>query len=284
MVHLEHADTATAIGFLKPKRLRHNRDTLVSICKERFQIQDLTYWQSIRLLQSPEILSEEEGEAPKEIWNLENGTFKKSLLAIMDQDHFQENWKFSNHEIGLYSESLKRALGLFQQLYPEIYEEFAETIHALLFAKRDSYDGGSVSSRVGMIWLSPKEHWTDVNWADNLLHEFVHNCLFLEDMVNTIFPYSASRMAEDDALVVSAIRRTKRGYDKSYHAAFVAYALVEFYEKLGRFDKAKSLLIPLFPSLNDMRQNLTFISDNGQKHLDDLIGSVLGKSRQLGLT
>jgi hypothetical protein len=38
-------------------------------------------------------------------------------------------------------------------------------------------------------------------------------------------------------LAFSAIRQIKRGYDKSYHSAFVSFSLIELYLKLPKFTR-----------------------------------------------
>lgn len=280
---ITESKTEFSVGFISPQRLRDNQSAIIEFCKTKFEKDYLTFWEAIRLLQSPEIQSSYSPKQPIEVWNLENPTFDKGLLEIMDQPKFQQDWSFTSSDIQRLRPNLEKGLELFSNFFPETFKEFTNIIHSLLFAKRDAYDGGSVSSRIGMIWLSPKQTWTEVHWADNLVHEFVHNCLFIEDMVDTIFPFGAARMAKEDALIISAIRRQKRGYDKSYHAAFVAYTLVEFYQTIGLIDKAIDIIPPLLVSLEDLSTNQNFISKNGQQYLDELIQNILEKSNELGI-
>jgi hypothetical protein len=82
---------------------------------------------------------------------------------------------------------------------------------------------------MGAIWLGldPNDEISD--YAALILHEYVHQCLFLEDMVRSIFIGGKTDLAVPDALVTSALRRTPRGYDKSFHSAFVAVTLSRLY-------------------------------------------------------
>lgn len=49
-------------------------------------------------------------------------------------------------------------------------------------------EGGSVSGCIGMVYLCPKHDWKPTFYAEMLVHEYVHNRLFVDGMVNGIFP------------------------------------------------------------------------------------------------
>ena len=96
-------------------------------------------------------------------------------------------------------------------------------------------------------------------------------------MVNTVMPFTAVRMEEEDGLITSSIRQVKRGYDKSYHAAFVAYGLICFYVKIEQNKKALTFLNPLLISLDELIRNQNFLSERGIFLLDELCENVLEK-------
>ena len=83
-------------------------------------------------------------------------------------------------------------------------------------------------------------------------------------MVNTIFIYDVERMEMDEGLVTSAILRRKRGYDKSFHSAFVAVTMANFYNQLGMLVKANSLTTPM-AELCKRIKNKTAIFDRSWK-------------------
>ena len=80
------------------------------------------------------------------------------------------------------------ALNLIALLHKDLHELIVSHIGAFYFAKKEGFGGGSVSGLVGMIWLNPPSYWNIVDYAEAIYHEFIHNSLFLDDMVNCIFP------------------------------------------------------------------------------------------------
>jgi hypothetical protein len=125
--------------------------------------------------------------------------------------------------------ALCRTLNTLSQVFPATSASLHKVIRHVIFAGREGYTGGTVSNRIGLIWLAPKPEWTDYTWLENLVHEFVHNAIFVEDMVYRLLVAGGDRLEQPDALAISAIRQTKRGYDKAYHSAFVSYTLAEMY-------------------------------------------------------
>lgn len=114
-------------------------------------------------------------------------------------------------------------------------------------------EGGSVSGCIGMVYLCPKEDWDVTFYAEMLVHEYVHNRLFLDDMVNGLFP-DLSLLKHPEAQVTSTIRRTKREYDKSFHAACVSCALAYFYDKLGDQTKTEEFILPVEQTLRELEE------------------------------
>lgn len=104
-------------------------------------------------------------------------------------------------------------------------------VGSFLILKKKNFGGGSVSNILGMIWLNPQENWSVIDCAEAIYHEFIHQSIFLDDMVNSIFP-DADACAEDDALVTSTILKKKRPLDRSYHAAGVSLGVMHLYYML----------------------------------------------------
>ena len=66
-----------------------------------------------------------------------------------------------------------------------------------------------------------------IDYAEAQYHEFIHNSLFLDDLVNSIFP-DTKVITTEDALVTSTIPKIKRPLDRSFHSAGVAIGLMHF--------------------------------------------------------
>lgn len=162
----------------------------------------------------------------------------------------------------------------FQQ-FPADFAVYQQMVRRVVYAWRDEYSGGSVSSRIGWIWMSPQQGWDVSDYLENLIHEYVHNALFLEEMVHTLFSTSGANMAAPENRIVSAIRRVPRYFDQAFHAAGVALVLLEVAENNGRFDTSRSILDGLLPSLDALKDRLDLLSPNGVRVLNEMIDRAL---------
>ncbi len=233
-------------------------------------------------LQSPELghLSNDCGQ-PTLLWNVEDYAFQAALLEIMDINKLPEDWKYTPQAVEKLEEVAIQGMNLFKELMPETFLILQESIPYILMGNRFGYGGGSISSRIGLIWLAPLEDWSIETWAENIVHELVHNILFIEELVNTIFRYSVQEMAEPNATAISAIRQEKRGFDKSFHSAFVSFSIAKFYLLHGSAEKVKAILPPLIVCLNDLVQNNWVLTLNGKAMLDELIDHTLSMAREI---
>ena len=111
--------------------------------------------------------------------------------------------------------------------------------------------------------MSPERDWDQDDLLEDLVHEYVHNVLFLEEMVHSLFAISAAEMAEPPNRVVSAIRRVPRYFDQAYHAAVVALVLAELALQTNRRDAAIVYVDGLLPSLDALRQKREVMSSHG---------------------
>lgn len=144
-------------------------------------------------------------------------------------------------------------------------------------------DGGSVSCCIGLIWLSPKEDWTTDYYAEMLVHELVHNIVFLEDMVQGVMP-EPTLLERSDALSISAIRQTRRPYDKAFHSACVTAAIMYLYQVIGKQEQANRHITPLRRTIIELRrsdqalknQGLNLLTDNGREMVRELEEFIKG--------
>lgn len=213
---------------------------------------------------------------PELIWfDKKNKVFSYALQNLIGNVALSDNVSYDFKERVNYEQKYESALKQFELNLPETFSAFKELIAFIVLAKRPGFGGGTVSNRIGLIWLAPEMYWTDDDWLENLVHEFIHNALFLEDMVNTVFTAGGSRLGEEDALAMSAIRQVKRGYDKAYHSAFVSYGLIEHYLWLNKKDKAIKFIDPLVICVEDLVKNTNFITKHGEALLFELAEQVV---------
>jgi len=217
---------------------------------------------------------------PEIIWyDKDQEKFSYALRNLAGDVDISEISSFSNEYRKIHEESYYNALRRFEEYFPETFVAFKELIAFIIFAKRSGYGGGTVSNRIGLIWLAPENYWSEDDWLENLVHEFIHNVLFLEDMVHTVFTAGGDRLSEEDALAISAIRQVKRGYDKSYHSAFVSFGIIEHYLQLGKKEKALTFLDPLTICVDDLVKNTNFITEHGKQLLFELAKQIV-KTRE----
>jgi len=160
---------------------------------------------------------------------------------------------FSSVEITHIKQLVYEAMTLINETDRELYLCIIQSVSTLAFYKfvDPGYIGGTISSIIGVIWLDPsdKEKWTVEVMAEQIVHEFIHTSLFINELVHT--SYSNYDLLEV-ALVKSAIRQQVRNYDKSFHAAHVATGLVAFLVKAGFIERAAELIANLQSSIDDL--------------------------------
>jgi len=135
-----------------------------------------------------------------------------------------------------------------------------DLVGEIIVLNKDGYVSGSSSHILGVIWISVNRGWHVSDWAEVLLHESVHQSMFLTEMVRGIFRYTHEELASKEMLTMSSILKVPRPYDIAFHAATVSATLVDFHEWAGHMDRARQLCDPLIVTLtelNDKRKSLT---------------------------
>lgn len=274
---METTTTQNGLGlsFASKERLNESQNLVI---KSNDKFRD--FGSAMRSLQCPETLGFTNDRLD---WQAPRGMYAKSLREIMDVDEFPENWSIDPKEQEVYLKKFEDALNLIHRSMPDVFDGIESTIFQFFFARRPGYGGGSVSSKIGMIWLAPEESWTTVFWAENIIHEFIHNTLFLEDMVHGVFPYTSIVMSQPQACVLSSIRQQPRGYDKSFHAAFVALGIIRFYLILEEYKKARNFVAPLIKSVEGLIQKEEYLSRNGRRLLRELVESTINLPHEVSM-
>lgn len=153
--------------------------------------------------------------------------------------------------------------------------EYAEVIRLLvgcfIFARKRGFGGASFGECLGAIWLSPSPKWETIDFAESIIHESIHQANFLDIMVRGMYSVHPHVMEKDDALVISAIRKTKRPYHLALDSIWVAAALMRFYESQNLPAKAVAFCTPMLPTLAELKQQEQhFLTAYGQGRLREL--------------
>ncbi len=196
---------------------------------------------------------------------------KEMFAHVMTVQQLPKNWMFSNYEQKSIKEHINRGLQLLKNFDEQIWYAIHFVIGQFIFARREKLGGGSISSTIGTVWLNPSNNWNALDFADRILHEYVHQCIFIHEMVNSIFTSNTiEELAENEARVTSTILGHNRGYAKSFHSAFVAFTLMQFYLKLGIRCYVEKFSIRLETTLLELNSKRHLLTTSGQNILDDL--------------
>jgi hypothetical protein len=194
-----------------------------------------------------------------------------AFRTVMVVESLPPGWAFSPDEQIAVMRRVSDALRVINGLDPLLLEALRTIVGAFALAKLPTYDGGSISNLIGAIWLGLDPARPIIDFAEVIFHEYIHQSLFLEDMVHSIFLVGESEMDLAEYRVTSAIRKIPRGYDKSFHSAVVAVALARFYRKLGMPDKSDEFWSPLGTTVSELQGDTRFLSNHGRAVLADLV-------------
>ncbi|MFX3625478.1 MAG: HEXXH motif-containing putative peptide modification protein [Ectobacillus sp.] len=206
------------------------------------------------------------------IIDFENEKLLNHLVAdgmIDREDTYNQNHLFNPQDQNIIRDNIEKALRLIKMLQPELHFLMTQLIGTIVCFRKKGYGGGSVSSLIGAIWFNPLAKWSVVDYAEALYHEFIHNSLFLDDMVNSIFP-DTKIITTEEALVTSTILKIKRPLDRSFHSAGVAIGLMHFYHMLSDYKKILSFKEPLRITITEMNDKQKYLGEQGKEILREM--------------
>jgi hypothetical protein len=148
----------------------------------------------------------------------------------------------------------------------KLHDLIVQFIGTIVCIKRQG-SSGTVSSLIGMIWLNPNPTWNIVDYAENIVHEFIHNTIFLADLSQTIFAMP-HWYAPKESLVVSAMKQYPRGINIVFHSLFVSVGLIIFLEKSNQTERALNLTAGIEKTTDGLNEKKNgFLTDFGQELL-----------------
>jgi hypothetical protein len=204
------------------------------------------------------------------LFDVGNACEKEALCRIMAVDDLPADWGYPASEHAMIARRIEEAWKLINRASPAVRASIQTIIGSLSIARLAGFEGGSVSSVIGVIWVGLACGRPAIEFAELLVHEYVHNSLFLEDMVHGLFIDGEQRLGQPDGLVTSAILQIPRGYDKSFHSAFVAVVLAELNRRLGRNKRHAALLAPVTTTVRGLLAKQQFLTVAGRETLADL--------------
>jgi len=97
-------------------------------------------------------------------------------------------------------------------------------IEKIFVDESDVAAGGTTSDAVGVIWANPHPKFDNSDLAEFLVHEFTHNCMFIDEWIHPHYDYSI--MEDKSTWALSAILDKMRPIDKVVHSLVVAAEIV----------------------------------------------------------
>jgi hypothetical protein len=180
-------------------------------------------------------------------------------------------WQYTAEERPIVEAKIRAAHDLIERTDPELYRGLNAVIGAYLLGKAASeVEGGSVSKLIGVIWIGLDVTRPVEDFAELIVHEYVHNALFIDDMVNALFVGGEGLLGLPENCVVSAIRQIARGYDKGFHSAYVAAVLARFFLQSGDVTKARAFITPTVRTVGELLGKPHLLFPAGQERLKDL--------------
>jgi HEXXH motif-containing protein len=132
------------------------------------------------------------------------------------------------HHYDIYSGRFGAGLDLISRCWPELYDEICILTNYFAVIRGEPFVGGSAISCFGTSFFNLRPEWSDVSFADHIVHEAAHQRLHVE------FELQPALINGDYLGAASPIRRDPRPLYGVLHATFVFLRLSLFLERVVR--------------------------------------------------
>jgi hypothetical protein len=146
-----------------------------------------------------------------------------------------------------YTKYFKEAIEFIKQNFYEYYNAYMTLINNIYILSCSDSSSSCSPRYIGYILLFPKPDWTIEKYAEAIIHETVHNMLFIYELVHRVFCADEHKFK-----ITSSISNKSLCYYRSYHSMLVAIALIDYYLKLNNLSKANELWESSYNTLNDL--------------------------------
>jgi hypothetical protein len=136
--------------------------------------------------------------------------------------------------------------------------------------------GGTTSAAVGVLFVDPRDHYTEEDIYELLVHELGHTLLFLHEWRFGLFN-NVMRLPEPQTFALSAIRNQMRPFDKAIHSVLVSIEVLLLRERVLGHNQKRYLHPPtdeLVPMIENSIESITF-TDNKEKMLTEFGKNIL---------
>ncbi len=170
----------------------------------------IDYFNSLNEIQKYKFYFNEDYEEVLLVNNIKDPYIKSSFIHFTNLSELNHENYFSQAECNTIKKYIESSMKIIDKYYPELTKSIHRLIGCCLLMKQNGITTGSSAVLLGAILLNPSVTWKEVNYCDAILHESMHQSIYLDDMVNGIYAKSLNDMASVEGLVTSSIRKVKR--------------------------------------------------------------------------
>ncbi|MDG4658581.1 HEXXH motif-containing putative peptide modification protein [Ectobacillus antri] len=105
--------------------------------------------------------------------------------------------------------------------YSKFIWMFDLAMDTIFQASSNVVTGGTTNAAVGILWINPRDTWSNIDMYEFLVHELAHTLLYIHEWRFGLFT-DLSRLTDKSTYAMSAIRSQMRPMDKAFHSAIVA--------------------------------------------------------------
>jgi hypothetical protein len=172
--------------------------------------------------------------------------------AVVEAASLTDDLRFAPHQQTRIAAAIRDAFHYIRAVDPELHDLIVSVTGTIACVRRAG-SSGSLSSLIGLVWLNPTDEWTIVDYAENIVHEFVHTSIFIEDLVWGVFT-KPHFYTPPDSLVTSAILKYPRGFNISFHSVYVAVGLEIFLRAAHQPERADEVAAGLAATIPQLRR------------------------------
>lgn len=181
-----------------------------------------------------------------------------------------------------YADKIVRGLEIVRRECHGHYKDIVNFVRYIVLTRNASFRGSSSTYHYGMVYFCPERSWTEIDWAEELIHEASHQvleCVAFEDKLFDNDELALTPMFE------APIRKDLRPAFGVFHALFVVARIKQFYDSLedkgalefGKKEYVEGLTARALKTIEPMSA-LSFITRTGKEILLEYISPILEKA------
>ncbi len=125
-----------------------------------------------------------------------------------------------------YKEKILESVDYIKKYTPGFYKDFCTFINSIVLVDEyASFRGASSISNIGLIFFSPDNQWSEITWAEEIIHETTHNILDVVSIREPLLLGENSYLEKYNA----PFRKDKRHLYGNFHALCVISRLIQFH-------------------------------------------------------